>query len=98
MFEREVESPHTTRLYCDTWDEAEEQKTQYMYNGDFVGGIGKTPVEMLKVSARVRKAVNAEVKRRICDFQPNSEKLKFQSSDEWKPNASFVNCYSGMTP
>lgn len=30
MFEREVESPHTTRLYKDSWDEVEEQKTQYM--------------------------------------------------------------------
>ena len=66
-----------------------------MYNGGLVGDIGKTPPEMLSVSARVRKAVNQEITRRIRDFQPNGEKLKFQSPDEWQPNASFVNCYSG---
>lgn len=96
MFDRAVESPHTTRLYVDSWDEAEDQKTQYMYNGGLVSDIGKTPPEMLKISTRVREAVNNEIKRRIRDFQPNGEKLKFQSPDEWTPNASFVNCYSGM--
>ena len=89
MFDRAVESPHTTRFYVDTWDEAEEQKTEYMYNGGLVGDIGKTPPQMLKVSTRVRKAVNEEVKRRMRDFHPNGEKLKFQSPDEWKPNASL---------
>lgn len=64
-------------------------------NGGFVAGIGKTPPEMLRVAGRVRKTVNEEIKRRIKDFQPKGEKLKFQSPDEWKPNASFVNCYAG---
>ena len=95
MFDRAVESPHTTRLYVDTWDEAQEQKTQYMYNGDYVNDIGKTPIEMLKVSMLARKRVNEEIQRRIKDFQPGGKKLKFQSPDQWKPNASFVNCYDG---
>ena len=95
MFEREVSSPHTTRLYVDSWDEAEEQRTKFMYNGGYVNDIGKTPPEMLKVSERVRKAVNEEIVRRTKDFQPGGKKLKFQSPDEWQPNASFVNCYAG---
>ena len=95
MFDRTVESPHTSRLYVDSWDEIAAHKTQYMYNGGYVSDIGKTPTEMLKVSSLVREAVNKEIQRRRKDFQPGSEKLKFQSPDEWKPNASFVNCYDG---
>lgn len=95
MFEREVESPHTSRFYVDTLDEAEEQKTEYMYNGGFVQDVGKTPPELLRVSGIVREAVNKEVARRIRDFNPGGTKLKFQSTAEWKPNVSFVNCYAG---
>ncbi|KAI7645522.1 hypothetical protein KC322_g19513, partial [Hortaea werneckii] len=36
-----------------------------------------------------------EIERRIQDFYPDGEKLKFQSPDLWQPNASFVNCYDG---
>lgn len=95
MFEREVESPHTSRFYVDTWDEQEMQKTEYMYNGGFVQDVGKTPPELLRVSGIVRKTVNEEIKRRIGDYNPGGEKLKFQSPGEWKPNVSFVNCYDG---
>lgn len=95
MFDRAVESPHTSRLYVDSWDDMEQHKTQYMYNGGYVSDVGKTPAEMLKVSASVQEAVNKEISRRREQFQPKGEKLKFQSPDEWKPNASFVNCYDG---
>ena len=95
MFDRAVESPHTSRLYVDSWDDVEQHKTQYMYNGGYVSDVGKTPTEMLKVSALVQQAVNQEISRRKKDFQCNGEKLKFQFPDEWRPNASFVNCYDG---
>ena len=95
MFDRAVESPHTFRFYVDTWEEAEIQKTEYMYNGGSVQNIGQTPPDMLRVSTIVQKAVNEEVRRRISDFYPNGQKLKFQPPEEWKPNASFVNCYDG---
>lgn len=92
-FDRAVESPHTSRLYVDSWDELEDQKTGYMYNGGYLNDIGKTPTEMLNVSARVRRTVNEEIQRRTNKFQPGGRKLKFQSPEEWRPNASFVNCY-----
>lgn len=95
MFDRAVESPHTFRFYVDSWSEAEQQKTEYIYNGGYVEDVGQTPTEMLKVSARVRDTVNEEIKRRIREFYPDGKKLKFQSPDEWAPNASFVNCYDG---
>ena len=95
MFDRAVESPHTFRFYVDSGDEAEKQKTEYIYNGGYVNDVGKTPLEMLKVSNRVRKTVNEEIKRRIRDFYPDGKKLKFQSPEAWTPNASFVNCYDG---
>jgi hypothetical protein len=33
LFERTVKSPHTFCFYVNSWDEAEEQKTQYIYDG-----------------------------------------------------------------
>jgi hypothetical protein len=33
LFDREVSSPHTFCLYVDSWDEAEQQKTEYVYDG-----------------------------------------------------------------
>ena len=49
---------------------------------------------MDKAKAKVQTAVNAEIKRRIEQFQGGA-KLKHQSPHEWVPNASFVNCYDG---
>ncbi len=95
MFERAVESPHTSRFYVDTWEEQEDQKTEFMYNGGPVKDVGKTPPQLLHVSGIVRKAVNQEILRRQRDHQPNGKKLKFQSPSEWTPNVSFVNCYEG---
>lgn len=94
MFDREVESPHTFRFYVDDHEQVQEQKTEYSYNGGPVKDVGKTPPQMMKISPLVQKAVNEEIQRRIRDFQ-GGKKLKFQSTDEWKPNASFVNCYDG---
>ena len=50
---------------------------------------------MRKVSPIVQEAVNSEVAKRIKDHYPNGKKLNYQSSRSWKPNAAFVNCYSG---
>ena len=50
---------------------------------------------MRAVSGRVQTAVNAEIKLRIATHYPNGKKLKYQSPEEWVPNAAFVNCYKG---
>jgi hypothetical protein len=50
---------------------------------------------MLKVSAKVKEAVNREIQRRIKERYPGGKKLMYQSPEEWKPNCSFVNCYDG---
>jgi hypothetical protein len=47
------------------------------------------------VSPKVEAAVNSEINIRMKNHGPNSQKLKYQSSKPWKPNAAFVNCYNG---
>ena len=95
LFERIVESPHSMAFYVDTLEDIQDQKDQYAYNGSFVTNIRQTRTEMLRVSDLVREAVNKEVERRTRDFNPAGQKLKFQSTEQWKPNTSFVNCYAG---
>jgi hypothetical protein len=53
--------------------------------------------QMRKISPKVLEAVNAEIHTRIKTHYPNGKKLKYQSSDSWRPNAAFVNCYDGGT-
>ena len=50
---------------------------------------------MRKISAKVELAVNDEVRKRIGEYYPNAQKLKYQSPHRWVPNAAFVNCYNG---
>lgn len=50
---------------------------------------------MRKVSFKVQNAVNAEVAKRIKHHYPGGKKLRYQSPDQWRPNAAFVNCYKG---
>lgn len=95
LFDRVVESPHTMCFYVDSWDEARRQQTEYVYNGSYVSDVRQTLPKMLEISSKVREAVNAEIKRRIKEFYPDGKKLKYQSPEEWKPNAAFVNCYDG---
>ena len=95
LFDRTVESPHTMRFYVDSSDEAEAQRNEYVYNGSYVPDVTQTRPEMLKISGKVQAAVNKEIERRIQRFYPGGTKLKFQYPEEWKPNASFVNCYDG---
>ncbi|KAI4729420.1 hypothetical protein E4T49_02908 [Aureobasidium sp. EXF-10728] len=95
LFDRTVESPHTMSFYVDSFKEVEEQKTTYVYNGSRIKDIRQTPPKMLSASAKVRLAVNDEIQRRIAQFYPNGEKLKYQDPKEWRPNTAFVNCYDG---
>lgn len=95
LFDRTVESPHTMSFYVDSFKEVEEQKTTYVYNGSTIKDIRQTPPKMLSASTKVRQAVNNEIQRRIAQFYPNGEKLKYQDPKEWKPNTAFVNCYDG---
>lgn len=50
---------------------------------------------MRAVSVKVQAAVNQEVATRIRYHYPDGKKLKYQSPDDWIPNAAFVNCYKG---
>ena len=50
---------------------------------------------MRTVSSKVRPAVNEEVAKRIKNHYPDGKKLKYQSPNEWIPNAAFANCYTG---
>lgn len=50
---------------------------------------------MREVSQPVKAAVNEEVARRIQQHYPDGKKLKYQSPNEWIPNAAFANHYSG---
>ena len=50
---------------------------------------------MHAASFNVKTAVNREISQRIQLHSPKGEKLKYQSPDEWIPNAAFVNCYDG---
>ncbi|KAI4736684.1 hypothetical protein E4T50_12832 [Aureobasidium sp. EXF-12298] len=95
LFDRTLESPHTMSFYVDSFKEVEEQKTTYTYNGSTIKDIRQTPPKMLSASTKVRQAVNNEIQRRIAQFYPNGEKLKYQDPTEWKPNTAFVNCYDG---
>lgn len=94
LFERTVESPHSMGFYVDTPQEIKEQKDQYAYNGSYISHVHQSRPEMLKASDLVRQTVNREIERRTRDFN-GGKKLKFQSTDEWRPNTSFVNCYDG---
>ena len=51
--------------------------------------------KMRQVSVAVQTAVNKEIATRIQTHYPNSQKLNYQSSKTWIPNAAFVNCYKG---
>jgi hypothetical protein len=42
LFDNVVQSPHTMCFYVDSWDEAERQKTEYVYNGNYVKVIDST--------------------------------------------------------
>ncbi|KAF7895777.1 uncharacterized protein EAF01_009739 [Botrytis porri] len=95
LFDNVVTSPHTACFYVESLEEQRAQKTEYIYNGDLLTDVRQLTPQMRKVSPKVQDAVNSEVAARIRTHYPNGQKLKYQSSDIWKPNAAFVNCYNG---
>lgn len=62
---------------------------------DWGQDIRQITPHMRAVSSKVKDAVNKEIEKRIKEHYPNGEKLKYQSPQEWTPNAAFVNCYKG---
>ncbi|KAF1916298.1 hypothetical protein BDU57DRAFT_474506 [Ampelomyces quisqualis] len=95
LFDKVVWSPHTFCFYVNSIEEAEEQKTEYIYDGRKFEDVRQSVPEMLKACPQVEKVVNQEIQRRIRDFYPEGKKLKFQSPHPWKANTAFVNCYDG---
>ncbi|EXJ67907.1 uncharacterized protein A1O5_09254 [Cladophialophora psammophila CBS 110553] len=95
IFDNVVKSPHTACFYVDSLADVERQRSEYYYNGNDLGDIRQILPVMKQVSDLVRDAVNKEIDIRIRDFYPNGKKLKYQSSQPWRPNAAFVNCYDG---
>ncbi|KAF7881491.1 hypothetical protein EAF00_011860 [Botryotinia globosa] len=95
LFDNVVTSPHTACFYVESLEEQRAQKTEYLYNGALLTDVRQLTPQMRKVSPKVQHAVNSEVAARIRTQYPNGQKLKYQSSDTWKPNAAFVNCYNG---
>ncbi|KAJ4375279.1 hypothetical protein N0V83_002365 [Neocucurbitaria cava] len=95
LFDKVVLSPHTFSFYVNSLAEAEEQKTEYIYDGRQVEDVRQSTSEMLRACPQVEEAVNREIQRRIRDFYPDGKKLKYQSPQPWKANTAFVNCYDG---
>ncbi|TVY39231.1 Alpha-ketoglutarate-dependent dioxygenase-like protein [Lachnellula subtilissima] len=95
LFDNVVQSPHTACFYVEGMEELRRQKTEYIYNGGLLTDVRQLTPQMRKVSPKVQEAVNSEITTRIKTHYPNGRKLKYQSPDPWRPNAAFVNCYSG---
>lgn len=95
LFDHVVQSPHSAAFFVNSLEERETQKSEYMYNGSYLSDVRELLPEMRKVSSKVRDVVNREIERRVLDHYPGGKKLKYQSPDEWIPNAAFVNCYDG---
>lgn len=95
LFDRTLESPHSMSFFVNSMEEMQEQKTSYVYNGSRITDVRQSPPETLKASPKVAEAVNTEIQRRINNFYPGGQKLKYQSPDSWKPNTAFINCYDG---
>ncbi|KNG45072.1 grf zinc finger domain containing protein [Stemphylium lycopersici] len=95
LFDRVVLSPHTYSFYVNSLEEAEKQKTEYIYDGRQIEHVRQSLPEMLNACPQVEVAVNSEIQRRIRDFYPEGTKLKYQSPHPWKANTAFVNCYDG---
>ncbi|KAH8646974.1 hypothetical protein BGZ60DRAFT_391633 [Tricladium varicosporioides] len=95
LFDNVVSSPHTACFYVESMEEMVKQKTEYIYNGGLLTDVRQLTPELRKASSKVREAVNKEIAIRIKEFNPDGKKLKYQSPNEWRPNAAFVNCYVG---
>ncbi|KAL4818595.1 hypothetical protein BDW67DRAFT_9600 [Aspergillus spinulosporus] len=95
LFDRTVESPHSTCVYVSTAEEEAQHANDYTYGGTYHTNIRQATPHLRAISKRVQEAVNEEIRKRIRDVYPGGKKLKYQSPKEWVPNAAFVNCYDG---
>ncbi|KAL4745101.1 hypothetical protein BDW72DRAFT_66078 [Aspergillus terricola var. indicus] len=95
IFDRTVESPHSTCVYVSTAEEEAQHAIDYRYGGTYHTNIRQATPHLRAISKRVQEAVNEEIRKRIRDVYPGGKKLKYQSPKEWVPNAAFVNCYDG---
>ncbi|KAH8698756.1 putative CUE domain protein [Talaromyces proteolyticus] len=95
LFDTEVQSHHTSKLYVSEAQGMMERSSEFVYNGSFRNNVRKLSPLMNTVSEKVQKAVNREIQARIKSHYPGGKKLKYQSPDEWLPNAAVVNCYTG---
>ncbi|EAW07286.1 putative CUE domain protein [Aspergillus clavatus NRRL 1] len=95
LFDRTVESPHTSCIYVSTPEEFRQQTSEYTYGGTFRSNVRQLTPHLRAVSARVQQAVNDEAQKRMQAFYPGGKKLRYQSPKQWMPNAAFVNCYDG---
>ncbi|KAL3482005.1 hypothetical protein BJX99DRAFT_112764 [Aspergillus californicus] len=95
IFDRTVESPHSTAVYVSTPEEEAQHANEYTYGGTYHTKVRQATPQLRAISARVQGAVNEEVQKRIREVYPEGKKLRFQSPQEWMPNAAFVNCYDG---
>jgi alkylated DNA repair dioxygenase AlkB len=95
LFDTAVQSPHSAGFYVSSLEEQREQISEYSYNGHYQTDVRQITPLMRQISVKVQKAVNDEIEKRIRSHYPGGQKLKYQSSQEWIPNAAFVNCYDG---
>jgi alkylated DNA repair dioxygenase AlkB len=95
LFNRTVQSPHTTSLYVSTPEEYKQHTSEYKYGGTYRSNVRQATPGLRSVSRKVQLAVNEAVQARIREVYSDGKKLKYQSSKEWRPNAAFVNCYDG---
>lgn len=95
LFDRVVQSPHTSCFYVNSLAEAEEQKTEYIYDGRKIDDVRQSTPEMLRACQQVEEAVNCEIGRRIQEYYPGRQKLRYQTPNAWKANTAIVNCYDG---
>ncbi|EAQ88072.1 hypothetical protein CHGG_04691 [Chaetomium globosum CBS 148.51] len=94
LFDNVVSSPHTSSFYVGSYEEMQEQKYEYVYNGSRLTDVRTLTPQLERVKARVQETVNREIQERI-QTHYGGKKLKYQSPKPWNPNAAFVNCYNG---
>ncbi|KAL2159011.1 hypothetical protein VTH06DRAFT_3042 [Thermothelomyces fergusii] len=96
LFDSVVSSPHTMGFYVGSYEELQQQKHEYVYNGARMTDVRTLTPQLERVKARVQEAVNREIRERI-RTRYGGKKLKYQHPGPWTPNAAFVNCYNGPT-
>ncbi|OWP01574.1 hypothetical protein B2J93_4678 [Marssonina coronariae] len=96
LFDNVVQSPHTACFYVESWEEAQRQKTEYIYNGGKLTDIRPLTPRMRSLAPLIASTINTSITSRIQSSLTGS-KLPHQCPSPWTPNAAFVNCYNGPT-